>query len=217
MDEIVVEPLESLADRFFFEATERGLARLSLGRRERAATPAGARRHVEQARVELAQYLAGRRAVFTVPLDLGGIGPFQAKVLAEARRIPFGTVESYGAIADRVGHPRAARAVGNALGANPVPIIVPCHRVIRGSGTWDHYAFGREVKTHLLALERTTPALVGSRTTGIVCLRGCPHGEQIAGAQGVLFASLRAAERAGYRQCRECRPGLSGTGPEASR
>ena len=61
---------------------------------------------------------------------------FQSRVLAEALRIPFGDVDSYAALARRVGHPRAASAVGNALGANPVPVIVPCHRIVRGDGTW---------------------------------------------------------------------------------
>jgi O-6-methylguanine DNA methyltransferase len=204
------EPLESFADRFHVEATERGLARLSLGRRGRDDIPAAARRHVEQARIELAQYLAGERAFFTVALDLGDMAPFQAKVLVEASRIPFGTVESYAAIARRIRHPGAARAVGNALGANPVPIIVPCHRVIRGDGTWGHYALGGELKTRLLALERATPALVGCPATRVVCLRGCPHQQRIGTDQRVIFALLRDAESAGYRRCRACRPGTSG-------
>ena len=203
------ETLESLAERFHFEATERGLVRLGFGR-GRDVAPAAAGRHVERARVELAQYLAGRRTFFTVPLDLGAISPFQAKVLAEASHIPFGTVESYAAIARRIGHPRAARAVGNALGANPVPIIVPCHRVIRGNGTWGHYAFGGELKTRLLAFERATPALVGCATTRVVCRRGCPHELRITDDRRVLFASVSDAESMGYRPCRACRPRPSG-------
>src|SRR5438093_1299925 len=127
--------LEKLADRFGIEATERGVARLSPGRGDHGAS-ARARAHAERAREELREYLAGRRTFFTVAVDLGGIGDFQARVLAEARRIQFGEVDSYSALARRVGHPRAARAVGNALGANPVPVIVPCHRIVRGDGTW---------------------------------------------------------------------------------
>ena len=149
--------LEKLADRFRIDATERGVARLYPGRGDHGAS-ARARAHAERARQELREYLTGRRTFFTVAVDLDGIGDFQARVLAEASRIQFGEVDSYSALARRVGHPRAARAVGNALGANPVPVIVPCHRIVRGDGTWGHYAFGGGMKTQLLQLERTTPA-----------------------------------------------------------
>lgn len=197
--------LERLADRFHFEASERGITRLAYGRgRDTAA--GGGRRHVERARAELAEYLAGRRTFFTVPVDLGGVAAFQDRVLAEARRIPFGEVESYAALARRIGHPRAARAVGNALGANPVPVLVPCHRVIRGDGTWGHYAFGAALKTRLLALERTTPLLVGCESTRIVCRRGCAHEQRIGEHGRVVFASVADAAGVGYRPCRVCRP-----------
>jgi O-6-methylguanine DNA methyltransferase len=160
-----------MADRFHFEATERGICRLAYGRGRDVATGRG-RRHVEQARAELTEYLAGRRTFFTVPVDLTGVAGFQGRVLAETRRIPFGVVSSYAALARRIGHPRAARAVGNALGANPVPMLVPCHRVIRVDGTWGRYAFGGTMKTRLLVLERITPLLVASTSTRIVCRRG---------------------------------------------
>ena len=127
-------------------------------------------------------------------------------MLAEARRIPFGETESYAELARRIGRPRAARAVGNALGANPVPVIVPCHRVIRGDGSWGHYAFGGEMKTRLLALERATPALVGCTSTRIVCRRGCPHERRVAESNRVVFASIPDAQSVGYRPCRTCRP-----------
>ena len=171
--------LEKLADRFRIDATERGVVRLHPGRGDHGAS-ARARTHSERARQELREYLAGRRTFFTVAVDLGGVGDFQARVLAEASRIPFGEVDSYSALARRVGHPRAARAVGNALGTNPVPVIVPCHRIVRGDGTWGHYAFGGAMKTQLLRLERTTPALIGCTSTRIICRRGCAH-EQRAG------------------------------------
>jgi methylated-DNA-[protein]-cysteine S-methyltransferase len=197
--------LEDLAGRFHFEASERGIARLAYGRGHDAATGRG-RRHVEQAREELAEYLAGRRTFFTVPVDLAGVAGFQSRVLAEAARIPFGEVESYAALARRIGHPRAARAVGNALGANPVPVLVPCHRVIRGDGTWGHYAFGPELKTRLLELERATPLLVGCTSTRIVCRRGCPAEQGIGEDRRVVFASVADAAGVGYRPCRVCRP-----------
>jgi len=105
-----------------------------------------------------------------------------------------------------VGHPRAARAVGNALGANPVPVIVPCHRIVRGDGTWGHYAFGGAMKTQLLRLERTTPALIGCTSTRIVCRRGCAHEQRVQEANRIVFASVSDAASVGYRPCRVCRP-----------
>ena len=197
--------LQTLADRFRIEATERGVARLRLGRGLHGVS-ARARIHAERARQELREYLAGRRTFFTVAVDLSGVPAFQASVLAEALRIPFGDVDSYAALARRVGHPRAARAVGNALGANPVPVIVPCHRIIRGDGTWGHYAFGGEMKTQLLRLERSTPTLIGCTSTRVICRRGCAHEQRVGEANRVVFASVGDAAEVGYRPCRVCRP-----------
>ncbi len=195
---------EATVARFRIEATERGVRRVSVAPR---GALAGDRRHAERARRELTEYLAGERTFFSVPVDLSGVPEFQAKVLAAAARIPYGEVASYSALAEAVGHPRAARAVGNALGANPVPVIVPCHRIIRGDGTWGHYAFGPRMKTALLALERRTPILVGSSTTGIVCRHGCAHEQRIGEARRIVFASVADARTVGYRPCRVCRPG----------
>jgi O-6-methylguanine DNA methyltransferase len=196
--------LSKLVARFAIEAGARGVRRLAYGRGRDVATGAG-RRHLERAREELAEYLAGRRSYFSVPMDLE-VPPFQAKVLAAAGRVPFGEVTSYAELARRIGHPRAARAVGNALGANPVPIFLPCHRIIRGDGTWGHYAFGGALKTRLLALERATPALVGCATTRIICRRGCTHEQRIAEPNRIVFASVDDAVGIGYRPCRTCRP-----------
>jgi methylated-DNA-[protein]-cysteine S-methyltransferase len=197
--------LEPLASQFRFHATDRGVCRLEHRRGSDTATARG-RRHVERAREELREYLAGERSFFSVALDLESVPPFQARVLGEATRIPFGEVRSYAELARRIGHPRAARAVGNALGANPVPVIVPCHRIIRGDGTWGHYAFGAAMKTQLLTLERTIPALVGSASTRIVCRHGCPSEQRVAEAQRIVFASVDDARSVGYRACRVCRP-----------
>lgn len=150
--------LAGLADRLRIEATDRGVARLGLG----PAAPAGgprARRIAERARRQLREYLDGHRRSFSVPVDLAPLGRsgLPGRVLAETRRIPFGWTVSYAALAARVGHPRAARAVGNALARNPVPILIPCHRVVRSDGTRGPYALGPELKTLLLALERATP------------------------------------------------------------
>lgn len=196
--------LSKLVARFAIEASDRGVRRLAYGRGHDVATRAG-RRHLERAREELTDYLAGRRTYFSVPVDLE-VPPFQAKVLAAADRVPFGEVASYAELARRIGHPRAARAVGNALGANPVPIFLPCHRIVRGDGTWGHYAFGGALKTRLLALERATPALVGCATTRIICRRGCAHEQRIAEPNRIVFASVADAVGVGYRPCRRCHP-----------
>lgn len=204
--------LERLVARLDLEATEAGVCRLTVGRGRTLAT-GGARRHAEAARAQLAEYLAGRRAFFTVPVDLAGAGPFQRAVLAMADRIPYGGTDSYAALATRIGRPRAARAVGNALAANPVPILLPCHRVVRGDGTWGHYAFGAPLKTRLLALERATPAIVGCSTTRIVCRHGCRAEQRIQESRRVVFASVAEAGEVGYRPCRLCAPDEA---PEAS-
>jgi O-6-methylguanine DNA methyltransferase len=193
------------ADRFRIDATDRGVSRLLPGR-DGDARSAAARRIAGRAREELREYFAGQRAFFSVPVDLAGVPDFQGRVLREALRIPFGEIESYAALARRIDHPRAARAVGNALGANPVPIIVPCHRVVRDDGTWGHYAFGGAMKTALLDLERSNPLLIGCTTTRIVCLRGCRHEQRLREDRRVAFASLDDAAGNGYRQCRTCRP-----------
>lgn len=196
---------ERMAARFEIEAGLRGIRRLSLARSGTGAV--GNHRHAERARRELVEYFAGRRTFFSVPVDLSAVPEFQAKVLSAAARIPYGETSSYATLAARVGHPRAARAVGNALGANPVPVIVPCHRIIRGDGTWGHYAFGPQMKTALLSLERATPVLVGSATTRIVCRRGCAHEQRIAERHRIVFASVADARTVGYRPCRTCHPG----------
>jgi O-6-methylguanine DNA methyltransferase len=200
------ERVDRPVERFRIVATDAGIRRLEYRRGRDETSGRGGRRHAERARAELREYLDGRRTFFSVPIDLAGIPQFQAKVLAAARRIPFGEVDSYAALARRIGHPRAARAVGNALGANPVPIFVPCHRIIRGDGSWGHYAFGAPMKTQLLRLERSTPSLVGCSSTRIVCRRGCAHEQRMGEDRRVVFASVDDAVGVGYRPCRVCAP-----------
>jgi O-6-methylguanine DNA methyltransferase len=101
---------------------------------------------------ELDSYLAGELREFQSPLDLRGT-EFQMKVWRELRTIPYGTTCSYRDIAERIGHPRAYRAVGSANRANPIPIIVPCHRVIGRDGSLRGYGSGLAVKERLLRLE----------------------------------------------------------------
>jgi len=109
---------------------------------------------LEGVRRELEEYLAGERTFFTVPVDLSQVPPFERSALQMAAQIPYGEVRSYKWIAERLGKPDAARAVGNAMAGNPVPIIVPCHRVVRTDGSLGGYSFGLLRKESLLELER---------------------------------------------------------------
>ncbi|MBI5650269.1 MAG: methylated-DNA--[protein]-cysteine S-methyltransferase [Chloroflexi bacterium] len=102
---------------------------------------------------ELREYVAGTRREFRLALDWSAIGAFQRAVLQAARKIPFGETRSYGWIAQQIGNPRASRAVGRALGANPIPIILPCHRVIASDGGLGGYGGGLPLKRKLLQLE----------------------------------------------------------------
>ena len=103
---------------------------------------------------ELDQYFEGRRKAFQIPVDLRGITPFQLRVLRATSRLPYGEVATYASIAKRAGNDRASRATGAAVGSNPIPIVVPCHRVIASDGTLGGYGGGLEMKRRLLALER---------------------------------------------------------------
>ena len=105
-----------------------------------------------RAQQQLEQYFAGKRRKFTVKLDPAGTD-FQTRVWNALRTIPFGQTRSYGDIADQIGSRKAVRAVGAANGRNPIPIIVPCHRVIGADGTLTGFGGGLEIKAHLLALE----------------------------------------------------------------
>jgi methylated-DNA-[protein]-cysteine S-methyltransferase len=104
------------------------------------------------ARIQLQEYFAGRRTAFDLPLAERGTR-FQRAVWAVIRSIPFGRTMTYAQVAARAGAPRAARAVGGASGANPVCVIVPCHRVIGSDGSLTGFAFGEGAKRKLLALE----------------------------------------------------------------
>lgn len=108
---------------------------------------------LRQAADELAEYFAGTRHDFAVPVGPPGT-PFQQAVWAELRRVPYGTTTTYAAIAARLGRPAAVRAVGAANGRNPVAVLVPCHRVVGSDGNLRGYAGGLERKLALLGLER---------------------------------------------------------------
>jgi methylated-DNA-[protein]-cysteine S-methyltransferase len=108
---------------------------------------------LDEPRRQLDEYFARRRRAFELELDWSLVGGFGRRVLGRTAAIPYGQVETYGSVARAIGSPRAARATGNALGANPLPIVVPCHRVVRAGGVMGHYTGGAERKAALLELE----------------------------------------------------------------
>lgn len=114
-----------------------------------------------EARRQLTEYFAGDRREFELPLQLSGT-EFQLLVLEELRRIPYGETTSYGDIAARIGRPRAMRAVGAANGRNPLPIVVPCHRVIGSTGDLTGFGGGLDTKEALLRLEAEHSGLLGT-------------------------------------------------------
>lgn len=143
------------------EATEKGVSAVRLGKKDRGAKPArsGAKgserkRWDEIARKELEAYFAGRLKRFAARCDLERLTPFTRAVLKITARIPYGEVRSYQWVARKLRKPDASRAVGNALARNPIPIIVPCHRVVRSDGAIGGFALGPGWKKRLLALEK---------------------------------------------------------------
>jgi methylated-DNA-[protein]-cysteine S-methyltransferase len=108
---------------------------------------------LDTVRRELDEYFEGERHDFDVPIDWSLTTGFTQKVLRATAAIPFGSVSSYAGVAADAGSPRATRAAGNALGSNPIPIVVPCHRVLRSGGKLGGYTGGLEKKEHLLRLE----------------------------------------------------------------
>lgn len=139
-------------------ATERAVTAVRFGAAGPAVGQAGDLPPVlRQAVEELREYFAGERREFALPLAPAGT-PFQQQVWAALRKIPYGATCSYGRIAERIGRPKACRAVGMANNRNPIAIVVPCHRVIGASGALVGYAAGLEVKEMLLRLEAETLA-----------------------------------------------------------
>ena len=108
---------------------------------------------LDPVRRELDEYFAGRRTEFETPIDWSHLAGFTRNVLRATSRIGFGETSTYAGVASRAGSPRAMRAAGNALGANPMPVIVPCHRVLRTGGALGGYTGGIERKEYLLRLE----------------------------------------------------------------
>jgi methylated-DNA-[protein]-cysteine S-methyltransferase len=145
-------------------ATKRGLVRVGFGTEdpddviEELAAELSPRileapARLDEIRRELDEYFDGTRTVFEVPVDMVLTRGFTRKVLQATARIPFGSVSTYKDVARKAGNERAYRAAGNALGSNPIPIVVPCHRVLHSTGGLGGYGGGLDVKRYLLTLE----------------------------------------------------------------
>lgn len=157
--------------RVFVAASDEGLVRVSF-RSSEASFVNDLRRQLDADVVrspertadivhQLRAYFAGGRRHFDMRLDLRHVSPFQRRVLLAAARVPAGKLVSYGEIARRIGEPRGSRAVGQALGHNPIPIVIPCHRVVAASGRIGGYTGGLAIKRKLLRLEGSLAAVAG--------------------------------------------------------
>jgi methylated-DNA-[protein]-cysteine S-methyltransferase len=157
-------PVESPFGTLLVASTKRGVVRLAFPEEpaeavlERLAAKVSPRiveapAQLDPLRRELDEYFGGRRQRFQTPLDWSLMGPFAQRVLRATAAIPFGGVLSYAEVATEAGSPRGSRAAGNALGSNPIPIVIPCHRVLRTGGALGGYGGGIERKRWLLELE----------------------------------------------------------------
>lgn len=155
---------------------------------------------------------------FTGPVDLSNLTDFQQRVLRKTMEIRKGEVRPYSWIAREIGAPNAMRAVGTALAINPVPVLIPCHRVVRADARLGQYGCGGTAKKReILAYEgvdvdrldhlaRQGNRFQGSKTTHIFCLPTCYTGRRMKPEHRVLFATVDEAHRAGFRPCKICRP-----------
>lgn len=173
--DVAYATLDSPVGRLLVAVTPRGLVRLAYldaGEEETsvleqlASTVSprllAAPRKLDEPRRELDQYFAGRRQQFELPLDWQLTRGFGRRVLEATARIPFGATATYKQVATEAGNARAYRAAGNALGSNPIPIIVPCHRILHSGGGLGGYTGGLERKRVLLAVESGQESLAGA-------------------------------------------------------
>jgi methylated-DNA-[protein]-cysteine S-methyltransferase len=153
--------VDSPVGELFVASTSRGVCRISYtvdGQDEIVAQIFGARvlrTPLDEVRRELDEYFDGRRQVFDLPLDLR-VAPFHEEVLHELARVPYGRVDTYGHLAALVGRPKAARAIGTVMNRNPIPIVLPCHRIVGADGSLTGYGGGLPAKKLLLELEGAT-------------------------------------------------------------
>jgi O-6-methylguanine DNA methyltransferase len=189
-----------------FELTYR--ARTGRSARRAATAPADLLHAIER-------HLAGEPA--DLELDLRGVSEFERAVLLKAGEIPRGEVRPYGWIAREIGRPGAVRAVGSALNKNPIPLLIPCHRVVRSTGEIGEYAFGPSMKRALLAAEGLDLAqiealagagvrFVGDERTGRFCLPACRAVRGLPLSSLQRFRTAAAAHASGFKPCGACRP-----------
>jgi O-6-methylguanine DNA methyltransferase len=148
--------------------------------------------------------------------DLSTLAPFQRAVLEKTSEIPKGQVRTYSWVAKEIGHPKAVRAVGTALATNPIPVLIPCHRVVRSDGVIGNYGAGGPVAkrkildaegvgvSRLEELAARGVRFLGSETTHIFCMPTCYH--RVTDRHLVTFRSEQEARGRGYRPCKDCRP-----------
>jgi O-6-methylguanine DNA methyltransferase len=153
-----------------------------------------------------------------IQFDLRGLSEFERAVLLKAREIPRGEVRPYAWVAREIGHPKAVRAVGTALAHNPVPLLIPCHRVVRSDGHLGAYSMGgTEAKQTVLTAEGVDPTSLeslaksgvryfGSDTTRIFCFPTCRHARRTTARHLMRFGTEEEARASGYRPCKICRP-----------
>ena len=168
---------------------------------------------------ELRPALSGRPSR-ALRLDLTGLSVFERAVLAATQTIPAGQTRPYSWVASEAGSPQTVRAVGSVLARNPLPLLVPCHRVVRADGHIGDYIFGTAGKEQLLRgedanldeveeLTRRGVRYLASDTTGVVCYPTCRDARRITERHRRGFRTLAQAINAGYRPCQRCRPGTA--------
>ncbi len=189
-------------------SSEEEFARLYRDRIGRFVSPAG--ESVERLKESVSVALAEGRT--DVALDLSQATPFQRRVMEAVRGIRQGEVRPYSWVAREAGSPGAVRAVGNTMAKNPIPLLVPCHRVVRNDGSTGSYGFGAEKKVRLLELEGVPTGelarapYVATPTTGVFCHATCRNARRIRPENRRTFRSAGSALDAGYRPCEVCRP-----------
>ena len=159
--DVAYDLFDSPLGTLLLAASSRGLCRVSYDPDPEREAEALAKRFglrilrapLDDPRRQLDEYFEGRRHSFELDLDLAGVGPFPRRVLEELAHVPYGEVTTYGRLAAQVERPRAARAVGTVMNRNPIPIVLPCHRVVGSTGKLVGYGGGLERKERLLRLE----------------------------------------------------------------
>jgi methylated-DNA-[protein]-cysteine S-methyltransferase len=162
------------------------------------------------------RYFAGDLSVLALPVDLSLVdSEFQRRALTRLRAVPPGAVISYQGLAAALGHPDAQRAIGNTMASNPIPIFVPCHRVIKSDGSIGNYGGGVQRKIILLRTEgfvvkgdlKLPPqAVLGHQKSRIFCRPACSAARRAGPGNQLIFADAGHAHHAGLRPCKICRP-----------